>query len=190
MRSELRDRICLITGGTEGVGKVTALELAKKGFTIVEKRCQGGGAQVVWQRIKERARRDASARCFLHECSDPGLNGGGQLRQSEGGGPHGALIELRRVLEAERRVSRLKLLTALEEADYLAVLGIRGHPVPGSRREGWRAGLDDGMDPLRHRAIWLGHLSDLREHVAFPLRLVRARAAARGNLPLAESFFH
>jgi retinol dehydrogenase 12 len=27
--------ICLITGATEGVGKVTALELAKKGFTIV-----------------------------------------------------------------------------------------------------------------------------------------------------------
>jgi len=26
---------CLITGATEGVGKVTALELAKKGFTIV-----------------------------------------------------------------------------------------------------------------------------------------------------------
>src|SRR5712691_2834249 len=27
--------ICLITGATEGIGKVTALELAKKSFTIV-----------------------------------------------------------------------------------------------------------------------------------------------------------
>src|SRR5712691_7150909 len=33
-----------------------------------------------------------------------------------------------------------ELLRALEEADDLAVLGIRGHPVPESRREGWRAG--------------------------------------------------
>jgi retinol dehydrogenase 12 len=31
----MKSPICLITGATEGVGKVTALELAKKGFTIV-----------------------------------------------------------------------------------------------------------------------------------------------------------
>src|SRR5579871_4706756 len=31
----MKHPICLITGATEGVGKVTALELAKKGFTIV-----------------------------------------------------------------------------------------------------------------------------------------------------------
>ena len=31
----MRNSICLITGASEGVGKVTALELAKKGFTIV-----------------------------------------------------------------------------------------------------------------------------------------------------------
>jgi hypothetical protein len=37
---------------------------------------------------------------------------------------------------------------ALVEADDLAVLGMRGHPVPESRREGWRAGFDDGMEPL------------------------------------------
>jgi retinol dehydrogenase-12 len=31
----MKNPICLITGATEGVGKVTALELANKGFTIV-----------------------------------------------------------------------------------------------------------------------------------------------------------
>lgn len=31
----MKNPICLITGATEGVGRVTALELAKKGFTIV-----------------------------------------------------------------------------------------------------------------------------------------------------------
>src|SRR5438067_8760829 len=55
--------------------------------------------------------------------------------------------------EAERRVPRFELLRALEEADHLAVLGIRGHPVPGSRREDWRAGLHDGMESLGHGAI-------------------------------------
>src|ERR1700694_2634790 len=84
-----------------------------------------------------------SAHRFLHELADPCLFGDGQLRQREGDRPHGAFVEVRRVAEAERRVPRLELLPALEEADDLAVLGIRGHPVPGSRREGWRAGFDD-----------------------------------------------
>jgi hypothetical protein len=50
--------------------------------------------------------------------------------------------------EAERRVPRLELLRTLEEADDIAVLGIRGHPVPGFRREGWRIGFDDRMEAL------------------------------------------
>jgi short-subunit dehydrogenase len=29
------EKNCLITGGTDGVGKATAMELARKGFTIV-----------------------------------------------------------------------------------------------------------------------------------------------------------
>jgi hypothetical protein len=65
----------------------------------------------------------------------------------------GAFVEVRRVAEAERRVPRVELLRALEEADDLAVLGIRGHPVPESRREGRRAGLDDRMEPIAPRAI-------------------------------------
>ena len=119
----------------------------------------------------------SSAHRFLHERADPCLFGGGQLLQREGGRPHGAFVEVRRVAEAERRVPRLELLRALEEADDLAVLGIRGHPVPGSRREGWRAGFDDRMEPLGHGAIRFRHLGDLREHGAFPVRLPRAPSA-------------
>src|SRR5439155_16029519 len=96
----------------------------------------------------------------------------------------------RLVAEAERRVPRFELPRALEEADDIAVLCIRGHPVPGSRREGWRAGFDDGMEPLGHGAILLRHLGDLREHVAFPVRLARARAAARGRLQLLGALPH
>src|SRR6266852_4971433 len=137
-----------------------------------------------------RCRAQSSAHCFLHEGADPCLVGGGQLRQSEGGRPHGAFVEVRLVAEAERRVPRLELLRALEEADDVAVLGIRGHPVPESGREGWRAGFDDRMEPLAHGAIRFRHLGDLREHGAFPVRLVRARAAARGRLQLLDALLH
>src|SRR5436189_1079051 len=82
----------------------------------------------------------SSAQRFLHERADLFLFGGGQPLQREGGRPHGAFVEVRLVAEAERRVPGFELLRALEEADDIAVLGIRGHPVPGSRREGWRAG--------------------------------------------------
>jgi hypothetical protein len=47
MRREMKNSICLITGASAGVGKVTALELAKKGFTIViaaRNADQGGSA--------------------------------------------------------------------------------------------------------------------------------------------------
>src|SRR5207247_9848848 len=122
----------------------------------------------------------SSAHRFLHKRADPCLFGGGQLLQREGDRPQGAFVEVRRVAEAEGRVPRVELLRALEEADDLAVLGIRGHPVPGFRREGWRAGFDDRMESLGHGAIRFLHRGDLREHVAFPVRLVLlpARAAA------------
>src|SRR5438552_10303567 len=96
---------------------------------------------------------------------------------------------MRLVAEAERRVPGLELLAALEEADDMAVLGIGGHPVPGSRREGWRAGFDEGMEPLGHGAIRFRHLGDLREHVAFSVRLARARGAALG-LQLLGALLH
>jgi hypothetical protein len=38
--------------------------------------------------------------------------------------------------------------------------------------------------PLAHGAIRFRHLGDLREHGAFPVRLVRARAATRVRLQL------
>src|SRR6266581_8050284 len=85
----------------------------------------------------------------------------------------------RLVAEAERRVPRLGFLRTLEEADDIAGLGIRGHPVPGFRREGWCVGFDDRMEPLAHGAIRLRQRGDRRKHGAFPVRLVRAPAAAR-----------
>src|SRR5215213_2057176 len=124
-------------------------------------------------------RSSGSAHRLLHQRDDPCLFGGGQLLEREGGRPHGAFVEVRLVAEAERRVPRFELLRALEEADDIAVLGIRGHPVPGSRREGWRAGFDEGMEPLGYGAIRLRHLGDLREHVAFPFSLLLVRARFR-----------
>src|SRR5206468_2015155 len=130
------------------------------------------------------------AHCFLNERADPCLFGGGQLLQGEGDWPQGAFVEVRRVAETERRIPRFELLRALEEANDLAVLGIRGHPVPESRREGWGAGFDDSMEPLAHGAIRFRHLGDLREHGTFPVLLVRARAAARGRLQLLDALLH
>src|SRR5439155_21474300 len=83
-----------------------------------------------------------------------------------------------------------ELLRGLEEADDLAVLGIRGHPVPCFRREGWRTRLDDRMEPFGHRAIRFLHLRDLREQSAFPIRLLRARAALCGRLHLLDVLLH
>src|SRR5207244_12823050 len=102
-------------------------------------------------------------------------------RQSEGGRPHRAFVEVRFVAEAERRVPGLELLRALEEADDLAVLGICGHPVPESRRELRRAGFDDSMAPLAHAAIRLWHLRDLRRHRAFLVALLPPWACAPGR---------
>src|SRR5438309_1742694 len=91
----------------------------------------------------------------------------------------------------QRLVPRFELLRVLEVADDLAVLGIRGHPVPGCRREGWRAGFDDRMEPLGQPAIWFRHRGDLREHGALPVRRVRLQLLGallhRGSFLVRES---
>jgi hypothetical protein len=125
---------------------------------------------------------------FLHERGDPCLFGGSQLLQREGDRPHAAFVEVRRVVEAERHVPLFELLRAAEKADDLAVPGIRGHPVPGFRREGRRPGFDDRMEPLRHGAVRLLHRGDLREHVALPVRLALLRAC--GRVQLLGAFLH
>ena len=65
-----------------------------------------------------------SAHRFLYERADPCLFGGRQLLQREGDRPQGAFVEVRHVAEAERRVPRIELLRALEEADDLVVLEV------------------------------------------------------------------
>src|SRR5215203_2796477 len=130
-----------------------------------------------------------SAHCSFHERPDILLLGGGQLLEREGGRPHGAIVEVRLVAEAERRVPRVELLGALEEADDLAVSCIRGHSVPGFRRELWRVGCDDLVQPPGHGAIRFLHLGDLREHGAFPVRLLCFRLLLPGALPHRGPFF-
>ena len=76
-----------------------------------------------------------SAHRLFYKCDNPCLFGWGQLLQRERGRPHGTFIKIRRVAEAQRCVPRVELLRALEEADDLAVPGIRV-PPPSAL---WRA---------------------------------------------------
>src|SRR5215218_10356390 len=128
---------------------------------------------------------DVLAHRPLQERADLGLLGGGQLLQREAGRPHVALVEGRGVAEPQRRVPRLELLRALEEADDLAVLRVGGHPVPGLRRQGRRARLDEGVEPFGHGAVCRRHLGDLREHVALSVGLRGAAALGALQLPAA-----
>src|SRR5437667_7331580 len=70
----------------------------------------------------------SSAHRFLHQRADPCLFGGSQLLQREGGRPHGAFVEVRRVHEAERRVPRLELLRAWKKQTTLPSLAYAGMP--------------------------------------------------------------
>ncbi len=49
---------------------------------------------------------------------------------------------------------------------------------------------DEGMEPFGHGAVRRRHLRDLREHVAFPVRLAHTWRAARGCLPLLGALLH
>src|SRR6266516_390510 len=138
------------------------------------RRCWGCGGRDRWTREYGRRSRLGArslAHRFLHERDDPCLYGGSQSLQRIGGWPHVALVEVRLVAEAERRVPRLELRCCLEEADDLVVLGIRGHPVPESRREARCAFSDYSMEPIGHGAIRFPHLGDLRQHGGLPLPL-------------------
>ncbi len=117
-----------------------------------------------------------SAHRFLHEGGDPCLFGGGYFLQRKGDRPQDTIVEVRCIAKAERPIPRLELLRALEEADNLAIPGIGGHPIPGFRREGWRAGFDDRVESPGHGAIRFRQRVDRCKHCAFPFRLVLIRA--------------
>src|SRR5437879_4738904 len=131
-----------------------------------------------------------SAHRFLHERADPCLVGGGQLLQREGDRPQVPSSRFALSLKPKVAYLALNLCALWKKQTTLPVLGVRGHPVPGSRPEGWRAAFDDGMEPLGHGAIRFRHLGNLREHVAFRVRLLRARAAARFRLQLLDALLH
>src|SRR5258706_474477 len=85
--------------------------------------------------------------------------------------PLGAIVEVGRVVEAERGVPGVELLRGFEEAHDLAVRsGIRRHPIPGFGREGWRAGLDERVETPGHGAIRFVQRGDGRKRGAFPFR--------------------
>src|SRR5712692_4234867 len=60
------------------------------------------------------------ARRFLHKSCDLCFCGGREFLQREGDRPHLTVVEVRRVVEAERGVPRLELGLVLEEQDGLA----------------------------------------------------------------------
>jgi retinol dehydrogenase 12 len=49
----LQQSICLITGATQGIGKITAIELAKKGFTVIFAARDAGKAETVKREISD-----------------------------------------------------------------------------------------------------------------------------------------
>src|SRR5438046_3987205 len=130
----------------------------------------------------------SSARRLLHEGGQLLLVGGGQLRQRVRGRPHGALVQVGRILEAERGVPRFELLGALEETDDLAVLGIARHPLPGPRPEVRCGLLDDRVDPGGHGPVRSLHRLDGGDDVGFSRCPVLAHALL--GLPLPDEALH
>src|SRR6266550_8008510 len=154
------------------------------GSVQMEKTCARGASKIRSTRISSSfgvvtVVAFISAHRFLHERADPGLVGCGQLLQREGDRPHGAFVELRAVVEAEHRVPLLELRRVAEEADDLAILGIRRHPVPGLRRKVWGGSFDELMEPPSDGAVLRRHRGDRGAHGAFPIRLVLQLSGAR-----------
>src|SRR5205807_6158197 len=154
------------------------------GSVQTEKTCARGASKIRSTRISSSfgvvtVVSFSSARRLLHERANLRLIGCGQLLQREGDRPHGAFVELRTVVEAEHRVPLLELPRVAEEADDLAVLGIRRHPVPGLRREVWGGGFDELVEPLSDGAILRRHRGDRGANGAFPVRLVLQLSGAR-----------
>src|SRR4029077_4428274 len=108
-----------------------------------------------------------SAHRLLHERPDLCLVGCGQFRERECDRPHGALVELRAVVEADHRVPLLELPRVAEETDDLAVLGLRRHPIPGLRHEVWPGGLDELVKSLGDGAVRRRHRGDRVAYSAF-----------------------
>src|ERR1700733_3347542 len=75
--------------------------------------------------------------------------------------PHVAVIEVRRVLEAQGRVAVAELARVLEEDDDLAVrVRVSGHPVPRLGRQLRGSRGHRYMHPLGERTISRCHLLD------------------------------
>ena len=80
------------------------------------------------------------------------------------------------VAEAECRVPGLELRRGLEEADILPSLAYAGDPYQVFGERSGALALIERMEPLGHGAIRCRHLGDLREHIAFAVRLLSAAA--------------
>ena len=93
------------------------------------------------------------------------------------------------VVEAECRVPRLELLRGLEEADDLAVLGIRGHPVPELRREVGALALMMAWSRSAMARSDSG-ISAIFASTSLSSSALAARAAARGRLQLLGALLH
>src|SRR3984885_676221 len=104
-----------------------------------------------------------------HRSGDRGLRQFGDLLLYRGApllervrhGPQVAIVEVRRVLEAQGRVAVAELARVLEEDDDLAVrVRVSGHPVPGLRRQLGSGCGHRHMHPLGERTILWSHLLD------------------------------
>ena len=130
----------------------------------------------------------ASTHRFFHERADFYLFGGIQLLECEAGRPHGAFVEVRLMHEAKRRIPRFELGRTLEKADDLAVLGIRGHPVPESRREGGALALMMAWSRSPRARSGAGIAAICASTALSPSALSRAGRAAAAFSSWARSF--